>query len=398
MLTATWIVFVTSFILVCFFIKKIVYIAHTKGLFDEPSESRKVHRVGTPNFGGVAIFGSFFITSTLSPAVFGIAHLNYIMLSLLLLFVTGLADDLNGMAAWKKMIVQVAVAFIISIAADGRFTGMGGLFGVGALPVGLSVILSALFFIFIINAFNLIDGIDCLAGGTGLMGSLIFSFYFGAAGATDLQWASIILAGCLSAFLVFNKTPARIFLGDSGSTFIGFLMAYFSVRFINLPVSSLAAVPFLNGQASAILLVAGILIVPVFDTSRVFYSRIARGQHPFAADRNHIHHRLLDLGFTHIQSTSILLAVNMLVIIIILLCHGINKELSLFVVVCTVAALAWTLSTAERKYKKRTAGKQTMQGSSSRVAAGKITILVEKGTNVLHKQARVPEQLEQTIK
>jgi UDP-N-acetylmuramyl pentapeptide phosphotransferase/UDP-N-acetylglucosamine-1-phosphate transferase len=298
----------TAFVFVCYSIHKIIYVSYKKHLFDEPSEDRKIHLTRTPNLGGVAIFASMMLTSSLFLPNTSIHHLNYIMTSAVILFFSGLTDDLVGMNPNKKILAQLVVALIITLLTGYRFTSFHGFFGLKEMPYLMSVIVSTLFILLLINAFNLIDGINCLAGSIGLLACLTFAYCFWRMHETGFLYLAIALSGCLVGFLFYNRTPAKIFMGDTGALFLGFIIAVFAIHFIELNKFS-AKQPEPDFK-SAPAIVFGLLIIPIFDTLRVFSLRIMKRKSPFHADRNHIHHRLIDLKFSHLQSTGILLLAN----------------------------------------------------------------------------------------
>ena len=182
------------------------------------------------------------------------------------------------------------------------------------LAFPFSIALSVFFIVGIVNAFNLIDGIDGLAGSLGVIMSLTFAFLFYHAGDTGWVIVSMALAGSLVGFLIHNVSPARIFMGDSGSLMIGFLSAVAAIHLLKIVSSGPIDLGFVL-VTSAPALVVAILIIPLFDTLRVFAMRLFKGQSPFVADRNHLHHRLLFVGLNHFQATSVLAGVNILCIV-----------------------------------------------------------------------------------
>jgi UDP-GlcNAc:undecaprenyl-phosphate/decaprenyl-phosphate GlcNAc-1-phosphate transferase len=357
MITNSIFIFLSAFILVYYSIKKIIYISHKKHLFDEPSEDRKIHHTKTPNLGGVAIFSSITITACLFFPLSGVSHLNYIILSSLILFIVGLTDDLVGVNPAKKIIAQLLVAFTITLLADCRFTNFYGLFGLNEMPFAISILLSSLFIIFLINAFNLIDGINCLSGSIGFLACVTFAFYFLRMHQAGLLFVSVAMCGCLAGFLLFNKTPAKIFMGDTGSIFLGFIVAMLSIKFIELSKTGSAGLMQPEFQ-SAPGLVFGLLIIPVFDTLRIFSLRILKRKSPFRADRNHIHHRLIDLKFSHLQTTGILMAVNIFCLLLVFfLAHLLKTEILLLIITGFILILNAILSLIHLKQIKRTVKK-----------------------------------------
>nr|WP_198160807.1 MraY family glycosyltransferase [Pedobacter panaciterrae] len=315
-------------------------------MFDDPNESRKIHKRIIPNFGGVAIFTGFLFSCSIFVPSQLLPEANVLMGAGLVLFMIGLKDDIIGLGPGIKFVAQFASAFIVAMVANIRITDLHGIFGVYEMPQYASVTLTVFFIVGIVNAFNLIDGIDGLAGSIGLILCLVFGVLFYKSG--DLGWAYMAtsLAGALLGFLFFNVTPARIFMGDSGSLLLGFIAAVLSIKFMNVSLSeSVLAGPF--QITSGIGLVSAVLIIPVFDTLRVFTLRIMRGTSPFTADSNHIHHRLLSLGLSHVQATLVLSSVNVVFVVtalalqdlgdaqltslILLLMLSLNVVLSLFI-------------------------------------------------------------------
>jgi UDP-GlcNAc:undecaprenyl-phosphate/decaprenyl-phosphate GlcNAc-1-phosphate transferase len=247
------------------------------------------------------------------------------------LFVLGLTDDLVGITPLKKLAAQVLVALIASVMANIRFESLYGIFGIQQLPYWASIFFSTFFIIFLINAINLIDGINALAGGISLLCCLAFSYFFWQLNAVGFLYLSIGMSGCLAGFLLFNVTPAKIFMGDTGSLFLGFILAIFSIQFLELSATNHTQVK--NTTAiSAPAIVFVLLIIPIFDTLRVFTIRVINKKSPFTADRNHIHHLLLDLKFSHLQATAILMAVNLSEVLLVYLLGAIRVELIFLIV------------------------------------------------------------------
>jgi UDP-N-acetylmuramyl pentapeptide phosphotransferase/UDP-N-acetylglucosamine-1-phosphate transferase len=189
----------------------------------------------------------------------------------------------------------------------------------------------------ITNAFNLIDGIDGLAGSLGIVGAFTFGLWFHFLGMTQYSILCSALIGSLLAFLWFNKTPARIFMGDTGSMLIGFVMAILAMKFIE----SIRILP--KDHPYKILSVpvftCTILIIPLFDTLRVFLIRMSKGKSPFDPDRNHIHHILVDRGLTHLQATGILVLFNVLMILTVFHLQGVKGEFLLLFILAVPSIL-----------------------------------------------------------
>jgi len=199
----------------------------------------------------------------------------------------------------------------------------------------------------ITNAFNLIDGIDGLAGTLGIIGAFTFGLWYHYLGMSQYTILCSALIGSLLAFLWFNKTPAKIFMGDTGSMLIGFIMSLLAMKFIE----SVRVLP--REHAYKILSVpvftCTVLIVPLFDTLRVFIIRMSKGKSPFHPDRNHIHHILIDLGFSHLQGTVSLGAFTILMILLIFFLQGLRGELLLAIILIIPILLTSLLSSLRKK-------------------------------------------------
>jgi len=301
----------TSFIIVLLSTPSFIKIAHIKHLFDDPSEDRKIHTRKVPLMGGMMIFAGTLFSFLLWLPVNEMGVIKFLIPSLLIMFFVGMKDDIIGTAPVKKLAAHLVVAFIMVLMADVRLTSLHGLFGIREIPDWAGIMLSVFTYIVIINAFNLIDGIDGLAAGVGLIASTAFGFWFYYAGDWTYAVLAFSLAGGLLAFLRFNFSPAKIFMGDSGSLTIGFLIGVMAIELIEYEPDML---PNIIKQISKPLLAMSILVYPLIDTMRVFTLRALKGISPFTADRNHIHHRLIDHGLSHRQTVIIIYLFNLLII------------------------------------------------------------------------------------
>lgn len=354
------IVFIAALALVCYSLRKIIYISRKKHLFDEPTEDRKIHLKKTPNLGGIAIFASVMFTCCFFLPFAKIPHLNYVIAAAFIMFIVGLTDDLVGMNPTKKILSQVVTALIVTIATDLRFTSFHGFFALHEMPYILSIALSTLFILLMINAFNLIDGINCLAGSIALLAFTTFSFLFWQMNEPAYLIVSVAMCGCLAGFLYYNRTPSRIFMGDTGSLFLGFVVAIFAIHIIESNKSN-------NAQQSVYIiqsvpaLIFSILIIPIFDTLRVFSIRIFNRASPFKADRNHIHHRLIDLNFSHLQSTAILVSFTLVCVLFVLLFSNWRIDVLFICIAALTIFCNWVLGGAlARKVQSETKPEETL--------------------------------------
>ncbi|MEM1024828.1 MAG: MraY family glycosyltransferase [Myxococcota bacterium] len=294
------ITFITAFVSACLvsalLTPVITALAHRQGWLDVPTESRKVHRRPVPRLGGVAVVVAF-MTPLLGLLLVGnhASQLLYqderLTLGLLLggiaIVALGVYDDLKGADARLKLGVQSSVAILVW-ALGFRIELLGNPLGDPFATGILSLPITWLWVVGVINAMNLIDGLDGLASGIALFASGVLFCVALTDNAIVLCLLTASLGGAILGFLFFNFNPARIFLGDSGSMFLGFLLASISIWAQR------------KGTTAAALLVPVLALgLPILDTSLSFIRRLARGTSPFKADRDHVHHRLMDLGLTH---------------------------------------------------------------------------------------------------
>ncbi|MEZ5071042.1 MAG: MraY family glycosyltransferase [Bacteroidales bacterium] len=326
-----------SFIITFFSIPSVVRVSQIKGLVAHPN-GRTTHTYPTPNLGGVAIFAGVIISSVIFTGIPTAHELKYMIAAMLIIFFVGLKDDMYPMVAYKKAIGQISAVVIIMIPGNFYVTSLHGFFGIYTIPYGLSLGLTFILFLALINSFNLIDGIDGLASGIGIICSVFFGIVFLKDKHLSYAIMGFILAASLLAFFYFNVLGKKnkIFLGDTGSMLIGLLLAIFAVRFMNFDSSTMY---FKNNASPGVLFL--VLIVPLFDTARVFLLRLLRKQSPFQADRTHIHHRLHDICGSHIKATGIILLVNLVFILLALFLRRINNELMILLGVALATFLSY---------------------------------------------------------
>ncbi|MES2650161.1 MAG: MraY family glycosyltransferase [Bacteroidota bacterium] len=284
-----------AFVLAVAGIPSIIHIALKYRLFDNAEIHRKSHRVQISRLGGVAIFCSFTITILLFATTVNYQKANFLITSCIILFGLGLKDDLYGVNARTKFLLQMIVAVILVILGDFRLSSLYGVFFLWEVNVFWGSLFSIVLIIFVNNAFNLIDGIDGLAGTIGVIATLSFGVFFAIGNELPYAFIAFAMTGAIAGFLVFNYSPAKIFMGDTGALLIGLVSIIIAIKFIEL--NKIGGTPepnFLSAPAIAV----AVLLVPVFDSLRVFFIRILHKKSPFTGDRNHVHHRLQQLGFS----------------------------------------------------------------------------------------------------
>lgn len=326
--------FATALSISAYAIPIIIKVAFIRKLYDKPG-GRKTHKRFIPNLGGIAIFAGFVLSFVCWTNFSDSLYLQYLILGLIILHFLGVKDDIVPLTPYKKLIGQIIAAAVLVGPGRFRINDLHGIFGIYQLSDPVSIGLSIFAVILLINSFNLIDGIDGLAGGISLLISLLFSYLFWKSGLHNILIASVALAGALVGFLFYNRQPARIFMGDAGSMCIGYLMAAFSFQFVD------SAAVAQNGlfQHNPAILVA-FFIVPLFDTLRVFTIRILHKKSPFEADSNHIHHKLLALGLSHGKASITLTLINLSFIAVAYLLQGINPNLFILIMLLAAASLS----------------------------------------------------------
>ena len=289
---------ITAFGLTYVAIPKVIFFAEKLRLLDAAG-SRASHKGSVPIFGGIAIFSGI-IFSLLFWA--DIENIQYLLVSILIVFFVGVIDDLLELSPFKKLVGQVMATLIIIFLGDLQIDSMHGVLGVYDLPIWIATLFTIFVFIVIMNGFNLIDGVDGLAAGIGVIASFAFGVIALLMGQSDMAIVAFTLLGALSAFLKYNFYPAKIFMGDTGSLVVGLILAILAINIIrNGLVTETIKLPN-KGPLLAIV----ILAIPLFDSLRVFVARIINGRHPLSAGRGHIHHALLNLGFGHKKTSFIL--------------------------------------------------------------------------------------------
>lgn len=284
--------FMFSAIITAVCIPHIIRIAHKRQLLDQPG-GRKQHAQAVPALGGIAIYIGFLFAGFFWMESDTAHDVQFLLPALLLLFATGIADDVYALSPLRKLLIQFVSAVIVTIGGF-RFGSLHGFLGISEIPVFMQIAVSVAFIMLMTNAFNLIDGVDGLAGGTGLTISLIFAILFYHTENYFYAALCACLAGALAGFLYFNFNPATIFMGDTGSLVIGFLLGVFGIHFTNQPPATLKLI----GVENVFVVVCCTLFLPVFDVMRVFLVRMVKKRSPLHADRNHLHHILQKNGLS----------------------------------------------------------------------------------------------------
>ena len=293
--------------LVAFFISLlstpiIIKVAHHVGAIDVPQDDRRVHKNPIPRLGGLAIFVAVMI-SLLMFIDLPTTKLVAIMVGSLIIVLLGFVDDIAPIKAKYKLMVQILAAFIL-VFSDIRITWVSSFFNLQQsfmVDEFLGTVITILWIVGITNTLNLIDGLDGLAGGISTISAFTLAYVAFINGRTETAIITLIIAGACLGFLPYNFNPARIFMGDTGALFLGFILSAISIEGT---IKSATAIAFL-----APVLALGI---PIFDTFFSIVRRTAKGQHPFEADKGHLHHRILGMGFGQKRTVLLLYLINAL--------------------------------------------------------------------------------------
>jgi len=300
--------FTGSFIICLILIPVIIKLSIKYNLVDKPNE-RKVHKVPISRLGGLAIVAGTLATFPLWFIYANQYFLLHLQTGLVILMIIGIVDDLRELPPKVKFLGQVVAALFLAHAGL-LIENMFGIFGINHLPVVIQYVLTVFIVAGIINAYNLIDGIDGLAGGLAFIDLSAFFIIFYLSGELGVAFITASTGGALLAFLKYNWHPARIFMGDTGSMILGYLLS----------AAGIITLVFSRGQAShfqyseAAIIVFSIFLLPVYDTLRVFSGRIINKKSPFNPDKTHIHHMLMQTGFNHPRSAKILYTANIVII------------------------------------------------------------------------------------
>ncbi len=320
--------FAASLLISFYAVRKILFITTRRKIYDVPDKIRKIHGAGIPSLGGIGIFVGYLVAAAFFMYM---KNWNYILASSVILFFTGIYDDLVNMRPSKKLMAQLIASGIAVYFADIRITSLYGVFGVNELSYWISVGVTTLGCAFFINVFNFVDGIDGLAGVTAVLYTVLLGCLFVSMGDASLACISFSLAGATTGLLFFNFAPAKIYMGDTGSMVLGFTIFLLSVLFVAMyaggkgtHISSL-----IHSAQGAFMIAFAVLYYPMFDGIRVFLLRASRGISPLKADRTHLHYYLLDAGFTHSQSVFTILATNVSIIAVAWALQDINPLLNI---------------------------------------------------------------------
>ena len=308
-------------------------LAFRVGAVDVPKDGRRMHDHPIPRMGGLGIFFGFILSVLLFLPL--TQQLRGMLLGAVIIVILGIFDDIYALPAKPKFLIQILAA-LIAVWAGNRIYGLSNINIFSSNPYWelgwLSYPISILWIVGITNAVNLIDGLDGLACGVSTISSMTLLVIALVVSEPDVALLMAALAGACLGFLPYNLNPAKIFMGDTGSTFLGFVLAVVSIQglFKFYTIISFAA-PFL------------ILGLPIFDTAFAILRRLAKGQSPMTPDRGHIHHRLIDMGFSQKQAVAVLYIISAILGLsaVVLTTNGAVRAMLFLLALCAAGALAY---------------------------------------------------------
>ena len=325
-------------------------LAFRMGAVDVPRDGRRMHDHPIPRMGGLAIFFGFILSVLVFLPL--TADLRGMLLGSVVIVILGIFDDIRSLPALPKFFIQIGAA-LIAVMEGNRITFLSNPNIFSAAPFWelgwLAVPITVLWIVGITNAVNLIDGLDGLACGVSTISSMTLLVIALVMEEPDVAILMGALSGACIGFLPYNLNPAKIFMGDTGSTFLGFILAVVSIQGLFKFYAIISfAVPFL------------MLGLPIFDTCFAILRRVSHGQSPMAPDRGHIHHRLIDMGFTQKQAVAVLYIISAILGLsaVVLTTIGVVRAMLFLVALCVAGAVAGTL------YLDRAAASQRRQESN----------------------------------
>lgn len=352
--------FIVAILIEFIIIPRVLLISKKKRLYDMP-DKRKSHKSPTPRLAGITFFPVIMLSylpilglqaflwdasSTIYSASFNIS-LSFVLCGCLTLVLLGIKDDLIGVRYSHKFIIQVLAALLL-IASGAHINNLYGLFGIYELPYYIGLPLTTLLVVYIINSINLIDGVDGLAATLIGIATLTLGGYLLAEGSYPYAMLAFSISGMLIPFIYYNNsTKRKIFMGDTGSLTLGFMVAFLAIYY------SMSDTPSADSrQAQPLIIAWSVLFIPLFDTARVMCIRASQRRPIFHPDRNHIHHKLIDLGYSHKKVTRTLVLLALLLI-------GINLALKEIININLLLLLDLTLGVAfnhflNKHHKRRT--------------------------------------------
>lgn len=319
-----------SFLCVTLLLSVIIWFSGKYKLHDR-NDAVKNHGQSISRLGGIGVFFIFCFVFILAAWDIGVSPGYFFYLGLFLLFILGLGDDVYDIKAGAKFIIQLFIASMLVVYGQVKYQVL--FFDSMAANAIIEDLFSVVLLVYVINAFNLIDGIDGLAAMLGVLINLFLGLVLALHHETLYAAMAIILFGTLSGFLIFNFSPAKVFMGDSGSMVIGFISSVVALKFIELNLNVFPSV------YTGSVLVLALFIVPLYDTVRVFFIRLKLKKSPFIGDQNHIHHRLRRMGLQDYQIVLLLAFYTLVMVSLVYLLQAVGDVLLCFLLLAVCMSL-----------------------------------------------------------
>lgn len=305
--------FFIALLLVGWIHPRLVKIALLKNIVDNP-DARKLQRTPVPVLGGVAVFFGVVIAIGCMSSVVDCSGLPVVIMAMMAMLYTGTMDDILSLSPGLRFVIEIVVVLLLIFVGGYCIDDFHGLWNIGRFSYWYAVPLTVVAAVGIINAINLVDGVNGLSSGYCIMACLIFGTLFFLSGEESMTILAVVSVGTLIPFFlhnVFGKT-SKMFIGDGGTLVMGVVMSVFVIAILQNG-SRVAA--YVNPNVGLVPFTLAVLSVPVFDTLRVMSTRILKGTSPFRPDKTHLHHMFIDLGCSHVATTLAILGVNMFVVL-----------------------------------------------------------------------------------
>lgn len=347
---------------------KVLKIAILKNIVDNP-DARKLQRNPVPVMGGVAVFFGIAIGLCSSSAIFNSASTFMLISAMLIMLYVGTIDDIIDLSASIRFLIEIIIIVWLMYASQSSINCFWGLWGISTIPQWVGYALTVFAAVGIINAINLIDGVNGLSSGFCFMSSVLFTIFFYCAGNFVMATLAISAAGAIVPFFLHNVfgNKTRMFIGDGGTLVIGTMMSMFVMSILDknsgcalLAIQEFGLIPF----------TLAVLSIPIFDTLRVMTTRILNKKSPFHPDKTHLHHMFIELGFSHTGTTMSILTMNFLIVAIWFASYklGASIDVQLYIVIalsllCTFGFYKF----AEKQIKDNGKGLKVLKGIAKAV-------------------------------
>jgi UDP-GlcNAc:undecaprenyl-phosphate/decaprenyl-phosphate GlcNAc-1-phosphate transferase len=351
-LIPTYVYFILAIILSAvismYAVRKLIFITKQKHIFDIPDNVRKIHGGQIASLGGIGIFAGYLI----GASFFIYMEWYYVIAASILLFFTGIYDDIMNMRPSKKLVAQIIASCIAVFLADIRITSLCGIANIGELPYVASAIITVIACTFFINVFNFMDGIDGLACMLAIFYTMVLAVLFAGMGDKNLTGIALSVMGASAGLFVYNKQPAKIYMGDTGSMLLGFTVFALTVSCINIYISGQGnpLMPSVHSSQGLMMMLLAMLFLPVYDALRVFVIRLSKKISPLKADRTHIHYRLLDAGMSHSGAVLVIGLAHVVLLAIVWVLQDVHPFILIGIMTAFSLVLSFVIARIRQKH------------------------------------------------